>query len=158
MFLSIFKQRIKDNHLQLLSNDLETSSRARTYKLIFNFTYQPYLDIIKSEKLRTDLNRFRLSSHRLKVESGRWHKQEKIPYNERKCHVCSCLEDEFHFLFECPLYSDIRKLYIKKYFWRHPNMIKFVELLTSENENTIKKLALFIHKSFEERNNRHYIN
>ena len=49
-FLSIFKQRIEDNYIQLWNNDLENSSRARTYRLYCNFTYQPYLDIIKTEK------------------------------------------------------------------------------------------------------------
>ena len=51
----------------------------------------------------------------------------------------------------------MRKLYIKKYFWTHPNMIKFVELLASDNENTMKKIGLFLYKSFEERNKLYYL-
>ena len=35
-------------------------------------------------------------------------------------------------------------------------MIKFVELLASESETTIKKLALYIYKSFEEIIKLHY--
>jgi hypothetical protein len=33
------------------------------------------------------LSCFRTSSHRLKVETGKWHKPEAIPYNERKCNL-----------------------------------------------------------------------
>ena len=157
VFLSLFKQRIQDNYLQLWNNDLENSSRARTYRLYCNFRYQPYFDIIKPQKVRIAVSRFRLSAHRLGVESGRWHKPASIPYNERKCRLCDSLEDEFHFLLECPLYSDLRKLYIKKYYWCHPNIIKFTELLSSENENVVRKLGLFIYKSFEERNKHYYI-
>ena len=53
---------------------------------------------------------FRVSAHRLEVETGRWHKPVAVPFNERKCRTClNCLEDEFHFLLECPLYHELRK-------------------------------------------------
>ena len=53
-----------------------------------------------------------MSAHRLEVEAGIWHKPNTIPYNERKCQLCNTLEDEFHFLLECPLYYDLRKALI----------------------------------------------
>ena len=54
------------------------------------------------------LSRFRISANRLEVKIGRWHKP--VPLNERKCRTClNCLEDEFHFLLECPLYNELRK-------------------------------------------------
>ena len=71
-------------------------------------------------------------------------KPNKVPYNERKCQLCNTLEDEFHLLLECPLYHDLRKSLIYKYYWKHPNMIKFIDLLKSENENTLCKLAIYI--------------
>ena len=52
------------------------------------------------------------------------------------CIACNKLEDEFDFMLECPLYKDIRKRYIKVYFWKYPNIPKFIELLTSDK--TIK--------------------
>jgi len=44
-----------------------------------------------------------MSAHTLEVEAGMWHTPNKIPYNESKCQLCNTLEDEFHFLLECPL-------------------------------------------------------
>ena len=38
--------------------------------------------------------------------------------------MCNVLEDEFHFILECPLYRDLRTELISKYFWRRPNMPK----------------------------------
>jgi len=50
----------------------------------------------------------------LKVETGRWQKPTVIPFNERKSTLCLKLDDEFHFLLECPLYKYLRKKYVKK--------------------------------------------
>ena len=51
LFLSIFKQRVKDNFLQSWNSDLENSSRARSYRLFCNFDFQSYLSCIKNEKI-----------------------------------------------------------------------------------------------------------
>ena len=55
-----------------------------------------------------------MSSHRLECEAGRWARPVRVAYDERKCRVCNILEDEFYFIFDCPVYSDLRKLYIDK--------------------------------------------
>ena len=47
----------------------------------------------------------RVSSHRVEIESGRWNKHRAIPLDDRKCKNCSILEDEFHFILECRLYT-----------------------------------------------------
>ena len=155
-FISLCKQRLNDQFIQKWSEEINSSSRADTYKLFSDFGFKPYLNDVTVTKFRKSFTRLRLSSHRLEVEVGRWHKPNKIPRNERKCRICNTLEDEFHFLFECSLYSDIRKIYIKPHFWRYPNMIKFIELMKSDDTTTIRKLANYVHKSFEIRN-RNYI-
>ena len=47
-------------------------------------------------------------------------------------------------LLECQLYHDLRKSLIDTKYWKLPNMIKFIDLLKSENENTCHKLAIYI--------------
>jgi len=106
LFLNIFKQRMRDNYLQDWNSGIEHSSRARTYRLFCSVGLNSYLKCVKIEKFIFALCRFRMSAHRLAVEAGRWHKPNKIPYNERKCQLCNTLGDEFHFLLECPLYYD----------------------------------------------------
>ena len=155
-FLNLFKQRLKDNFIQKWNTNLTNSSRASTYNLFAEFNFKSYLDIITVKKFRTSLSRLRISSHRLEIETGRWHKPEKTPRSERKCQLCNTLEDEFHFIFECPLYHDIRELHIKKYYWNRPNIPKFVELLNSSNTTVIKNLAMFVFKSFKKRNETYY--
>ena len=112
--------------------------------------FQPYLNLINKEQFRVALSRFRVSAHRLEVETGRWHKPVAVPFNERKCRTClDYLEDEFHVLLECPLYHELRKTYIKPYDWKRLNMSKFIELIKTENKIEIRNLSMFIMKSFE---------
>lgn len=58
--------------------------------------------MINIEKFTKSLTRFKTSSHRFKIETGRWQKPVAIPFDERKCNICVKLEDEFHALLECP--------------------------------------------------------
>ena len=53
------------------------------------------------------ITQWRLSCHKLKIETGRYHK----PYIERKnrvCNICNILEDE-HALFFCRAHKSIRR-------------------------------------------------
>ena len=76
------------------------------------------------KKFRVTMTKLRVSSHRLEIEVGRWARPNRTPVDERKCRYCNKLEDEFFFFFffffllECTLYEDLRKQYIKKYFWQ----------------------------------------
>ena len=142
LFICILKERLNDNFLQNWNSELIESLRVRTYVLFCIFRLQPYLTCMMLEKFRISLSRLRMSSHRLKVD-GRWQKPTAISFNERKCTLCLKLEDEFHFLLECSLYKDLRNKYVKKYSWKNTNMLKFIELTTSQNETIIKKLSMF---------------
>ena len=79
------------------------------------------------------------------------------PREDRICVVCNKLEDEFHFLFECTLYTTIRARYMSRYFRVRPSMFKAVELLKSENIKTIRNLAVYVLKAFVIRRNYHNI-
>jgi len=136
--------------VQNWNTDINNSTRARCYTLYADFRFQPNLNLINIEKVRVALSCFRVSAHRLEVETGRWHKQVAVPFNERKYRTClNCLEDEFHFLLECPLYHELRRTYIKPYYWKILNMPKFIELIKTENKIEIRNLSMFILKSFE---------
>ena len=152
LFLTIFKQRLKDVFIQNWNSRILGSTRARTYSLFHNFSYKLYLDHLTLEKFRHALSKVRMSSHRLEIEAGRWHRPHSIPLDERKCRVCNIIEDKFHFILECTLFQNIRKKYIKRYFWLRPNIPKFIQLMTSENKQIIRNLASYVFESFKIRN------
>ena len=66
---------------------------------------EPWLLFISIAKLR-------LSSHQLNIETG---KHRDIAHSERKCNLCNTedLEDEYHFSLICPVYNELRKVYIQ---------------------------------------------
>ena len=84
-------------------------------------------------KFSQALSRLRVSSHRLEIEAGRWVRPHSIPINYRNCLVCQVLEDEFHFILECQMYTELRRKYILSYYYRRPSMLKFVELINTTN-------------------------
>lgn len=156
LFLRIFKQRVKDNFIQNWQSQINDSTRAQTYTLFAEFAFQTYLDKISVVKYRYAFTWLRTSSHRLEIETGRWTKPNSIPRSERKCQHCNILEDEFHFLLECPLYHDFKINYIKRYFWKRPNILKFIELLQSKNTTVVKNLSTYIYKSMNKREHLYY--
>ena len=73
---------------------------------------------------------FKTRNHKLPVEKGRWN---KIEYNRRLCDLCNL--------------KDMRKQYIKPYFYRRPNiliLVKYEQLLNSKNMKILMSLAKFI--------------
>ena len=85
------------------------------------------------------------------IEIGRWIKLRTTPLNERTCINCNVIEDEFHFVLECKLFTDIRNRYIPIFYRNHPVMYKSITY-----ENIIRNLGVFIQKAFELKNSIHY--
>ncbi len=87
-----------------------TSTRRKTYMLLNpnlsvnciynNSSYVP-------EHSRIACTRIRLSSHRLRVETGQW---GRIPFENRTC-SCGAVQTEEHVLLKCPLTEEISTLY-----------------------------------------------
>ena len=78
-------------------------------------------------------------------------------YNtEITCINCNVIEDKFHFVLECKLFTYIRNRYIPVFYRKHPSMYKLIKLINNENKNIIRNLGVFIQKAFELRNSIHY--
>ena len=81
--------------------------------------YYVDLDLMKKSQIynsmlsdfyRIILSRWRLSNHRLNIETGRYTKPITLREN-RICTLCKVLENEEHVIFNCPRYEDLRRLY-----------------------------------------------
>ena len=158
IFIALCKQRLSDNFIQNWHSRIEDSSRAIFYRSFATFQFQPYLDKVNISKYLYAFSKLRMSSHRLEVESGRWVRPNRTPLDERKCFFCNVLEDEYHFVLECSVYLELRKKYISKYFWKRPNMFKFIDLINSSNTSCIRKLCTFIFQAFKLRSGLLYSN
>ena len=60
---------------------------------------------------------------------------QRLERNLRFCLICNTqdIEDEYHFTLICNNYNDIRKKYIKRYYYVRPSVFKFTQLMQSEN-------------------------
>ena len=71
---------------------------------------------MKNVSVRQQVTKFRLSDHRLAIETGRY---IGLLEEDRKCEFCpDRVEDEIHFLFECTLLEHLRQRYLEPLFSR----------------------------------------
>ncbi len=91
---------------QYCTSDRASLSLYRTLEP--EYKYADYLSTVKCFSNRRLLSRFRCGCHGLHIDTGRWVGTER---KDRLCQVCHSLqdvEDEQHFVFDCPAYSHIR--------------------------------------------------
>ena len=137
-FINFWKLRISDRNIE---------KKLDTYaKLKHDFHIDPYLDL-PSFRDRQLLSKFVCSNHMLEIERGRY---KNVPREDRKCSVCTLdtIEDEYHFLLECPAYTQIRsKLF------QHMPTINTIEAVFNQVEPV--KIAKFLKLAFKHREDIH---
>lgn len=153
LLLAQIKQRLQDAFLQNLDSLLEQSSKCILYRNIVseNRCIQFYLHKALPDRFKIILAKYRMSSHQLSVEVGRYNNIER---NERKCRLCTAddVEDEYHFILVCPRFSDLRKIYIHRYYYRRPSVYKLIELFQSHSLKCLCNLAKYLLQSTQVRN------
>ena len=109
---------------------------------------------VKNRKSKIALTHFRLSNHNLLIEKGR-HMRPKLDRTERKCFLCKdVIEDEKHFITNCPLYSKHRAILYHSlqnnsiYFTSLTEEDKFIFIMINENTNVMAELGKFISNAF----------
>ena len=87
-----------------------TSSKIATYIKMNRTISHPVVYSCKGVKEyhRADYTRFRLSSHNLRIEKGRW---SRTPREARLCGCGNHIQDEEHVLLHCRFTEEIRRRY-----------------------------------------------
>ena len=103
--------------------------------------------------LRLYFTRLRLSMHPLRMQTGRY-ARNNTPREERYCLVCNStdIEDEYHFICICPCYTDIRKKYLKRYYYVRPSVYKYLDLLKTCIRKDIVGISLYVKEALVLRN------
>ena len=104
------------------------------------------MDKIENDNLRKLFSSFRLSSHNLEIEAGRFNGIDRA---NRLCKLCSqrVVENEYHFLLCCTKYSDIRNKFLGHQSW--PTLNKFNSLMTSNRKPLLYKISKFLKEAFD---------
>jgi hypothetical protein len=151
-FPELFKQRVIESFIQQWHVAIENSPILDTYKHFkSNFDYEEYLDILPFSA-RCALSKIRLSSHSLRIQTGRFG-QNRLARHERLCLCCNSgdIEDEYHFICICKMFDNLRKRYLKRCFYARPSVFKFIELMKSSNKTILRNLCIFIKEALSVR-------
>ena len=88
-----------------LNVQISTSTRRVMYRTLnTDLSVSLVYDGGVAERDRKSFTRMRLSSHRMRCETGRW---SRIPAEERLC-PCGNVQNEFHVLLQCSLTQHLR--------------------------------------------------
>lgn len=159
VFPEIFKARVIDTFKQEWCNSLERSSVLSVYKHFKScLAYEKYLDILPYSS-RHYLSKLRLSVLPLRIQTSR----HQVNYLDRVQRLCTCcdlseIEDEYHFVCICPKFEELRKRYLKTYYYVRPSVFKYVQLVCCVNRSTLVKLCKYVKEAMLLRNNyTHYL-
>ena len=91
-----------------------------------HFGKEKYLQI-NNFKIRQSICKIRVSAHSLNIETDRY---KNIIRSEIKCTNCSKgdIEDEKHFIVDCPLYENIRVKFFDKVIDLCPNFSYIIKI------------------------------
>ena len=137
------KQNLIDQHYQIWHSSLEKSSKGRNYSLIKeNYKLEDYL--LKLKKMDyLNMIKYRTANHYLPIETGRW---DDTDISERTCKLCNTGEigDEYHYLLICTFFNQSRNKYIPHYYSRQPSFLKYKQIMTNKNINSLQNTTAFI--------------
>ena len=153
VFLYNLECRIRDCETQIWRAEITSSPKLNYYCMFkVSFEVEPYLLTNLPRKVKKQYAKFRMSNHNLQVEKGR---HTNMPREDRLCAFCGIeaninrIECEFHMLFECILYSDLRRN-LPNLSW-DKTLFNFVKILSCKEEKHVNDLAWFIWKCFSTR-------
>ena len=76
------------------------------------YRMQPYIQQIRGYRQHKFLAQIRCSSHKLRVETGRYTSEARHERTCRLCNSAAAIEDEQHILQQCPQLDDLRNAHI----------------------------------------------
>ena len=147
-FKNSTKLRLKDIYDQKWAESVFNNSVCLNYRaMTTQKQLKRYLLSLPSQYMFA-LCKFKCVNHKLPIVTGRY---EGLSIDERICTLCDTLEvgDEFHFLYNCTYFNDLRSRCLKRYYYTHPNMEKTKQLFNVTNKRELLNLAKFIYQVVE---------
>jgi hypothetical protein len=136
------KSSIKEYYRKDWVRSVKESRKCYLYKgFKTDLNMEKYL-ISLPEDLRICMSKFRLCNHKLPIEVGR---HNNIERNIRFCTLCNKkdLGDEYHYLFVCDHFKQIRRKFMPLICCKKPSVQKFCDLLSTLSIKTLLKIARF---------------
>ena len=132
---------LREQNLRSYSEALLSSEKSMDvrYRSLIPLTYNSTLySSLVNDEVRMIVTRWRLSCHKLHVETGRY-KRPKVERNRRLCKMCGVLEDEHHALLVCDAHHAIRIRFRDRISWTSVS-----DILNPENEDKLMAVGTYI--------------
>ena len=129
--LALCKTRLFTLYANTWSNNVKKKPKLRVYRLIkTEFVTDRYITLNLERHERSILAQLRTGVLPLHVETGRF---ENKKLEDRKCKLCDTenVEDEYHFLFHCSFYDNLRHAF-------------YTDIILEEIEDEARLKKLFI--------------
>ena len=142
--------QLENQYLQLWQAEVNRNRICVNYRIFKDeLTFEPYL---KKQNFidRRALSRFRSGCHRLPVAKSRY--KEGGGGVDAICKLCDSQDicDEFHVLFICKNFQEMREKYLKRIYFVKPSTLKMHNLFHSgiKQTNNLAKFVRFILSKF----------
>ena len=149
-FVRAFRERLIECRWHEWNNHLDSSERFVFYRLFSTARNLPtYMSGHISRHVRRIMTKFRFGISDISVHSTRY---SHLQNHSLACPLChDPKEDEFHFMFLCPGYRDLREEYFPSDYIEQPRLFKLILLMSSTNETVVKQVCIFVYKAFKRR-------
>jgi hypothetical protein len=148
-----FSKEISTYYSGKLMNHIRNSETEKLRffsKILTTFELQKYLTFNINKYAHSLLTKLRLSAHSLAIETGRYC-TPTIPANERLCKACKDkVEDEHHFLIECPIYNSVRDIFFTLFNRKFNETTKVTinRLLNPSSSQDLNNICLYLKESY----------
>ena len=125
---------IYDHHINIIKNKIHDHVAKGKPKFTMYLRNNPNLEpsyfLQCMHPLTRDIIRFRVGSHCLPIETGRWNQKRR---EERICDVCGVVGDEMHCLYDCSriLRCDLNLNNDVSCIWKQPEVFQLIGRLKS---------------------------
>ena len=125
----IYKHHLNDVKTRIRDNAAKGRTKFALY-LAMNPELVPSPFVRCMHPLTRDIIRFRVGSHNLPVETGRWSRKDR---EDRVCEVCGVVGDEVHYLYNCTQVQrdDLNVLGDIRSIWEQPDIFKLIGRIKS---------------------------
>jgi hypothetical protein len=150
MFIRTFQTRLIDCRWQEWGVHIRDSDRFEIYRHINSLHSIPsYISIKLDGHLKFLVTRFRFGISDINVHHLRYRQHSD---HDLICPLCKNeKESEVHFVLQCPVLSCLRDELIPFKFHREPSLFRLIVLMSSTQEQIVKKFALYLYKAFKMR-------
>ena len=144
-FKNSIKLRLKDIYDQKWAESVFNNSVCLNYRaMTTKKQLKSYLTNLPSQYMFA-LCKFKCANHKLPIVTGRY---QGIPVDERICTLCDIPDvgDEFHYLYKCSYFNDLRIRCLNRQYYINPNMEKTEQLFNVNNKTELLNLAKFVYQ------------